>query len=161
MNKIESVKKMGNVKKLLLLTFVSLLLLSCAKDIFVPPPTSLRGFYIGRYFVINNVSGSTITREDVVHWTFTDATHICVFPSLTVRKFCDFSGSYTVESNLSLTIAQVATQICNLDDVPEDVFSIRWVRPDDAADTLYIEQFDIPNDRKKIAVLARQPDATN
>ncbi len=158
MNKIESIKKMGNIKKLMLLTFVTLLLLSCAKDIFVEPPTSLRGFYIGRYFVINNVSGSTITKDDVVHWTFTDQTHISDFPSISERVFCDFSGSYTVESNLTLTIAQISQDICTLDDVPEDVFSIRWVRPDDAADTLYLEQFDVPNDRKKIAVLARQPD---
>ena len=160
MNKIESIKKMGITKNLLLLTFVLLLLVSCAKDIYVDPPESLRGYYIGRYYVINNVSGSTITREDVVNWTFTDQTHICNFPSVSERIFCDFSGSYSVESNLTLTIAQIGTQICTIDDVPENVFSIRWERPDDAADTLYIEQFDVPNDRKKIAILARQPDIT-
>jgi len=160
MIKIESLKKMSIARKLLLLTFVSLLLLSCAKDIVVDPPTSLRGYYEGRYFVINNVSGSTITREDIINWTFTDATHICVFPSVSERIFCDFSGSYSVEANLTLSIAQIATQICNTDDVPDGVFSVQWVRPDDAADTLYLEQFDVPNDRKKIAILARQPDDT-
>ncbi len=116
----------------------------------------LRGHYIGRYFVINNVSGSTMTREDSIEWTFIDYTFHADFPSISERVFCDFSGSYNYDGNLNISIAQIATQICNIDNVPEGMFSVRWIRPEDAADTLYLTQFDIPNDRKKIAVLAKQ-----
>ncbi len=43
-----------------------------------------------------------------------------------------------------------------IDYIPEGLFAYRWVVVNDAADTLYLEQFDVVNDRKKIAILAKQ-----
>ncbi len=160
MKRIESLKKMSNAKNLLLLTFISLLLLSCAKDIYVDPPDSLRGFYIGKYYVSHGLAGSTITKSDEVEWSFTDQQQFCDFivPEGSERIFCDFSGFYTVDANLNLAKPLIATQICITDDIPEGAFSVEWIRVDDGNDTLILEQTDYGEDYKKRAVLEKQPE---
>ncbi len=162
MKKIESLKKMSKIKKLLLLSFVSLLLLSCAKDIFVDPPDSLRGFYIGKYYVSHALAGATITKSDEVEWSFTDQQHFCDFlvPDGSERVFCDFSGLYTVEASLNLGSPTIANQICIVDDTPEGIFSISWTRVEDGNDTLTIEQINYGEDYRKWAVLEKQPATT-
>lgn len=159
MKKIESLKKMGNAKKLLLLTFVLLLLLSCAKDIIVEPPDSLRGFYIGKYYVSRALSGSTKTKHDEVEWSFTDQQVFCDFivPEGSERIFCDFSGLYSVEANLNMVVLDTARQTCMIEDIPSGVFSVQWIRVEDGDDTLKIEQTNYLEDYRKWAVMVKQP----
>jgi len=160
MKMIESIKKMKITKKLLLSGFILVLLVSCAKDIIVEPPTSLRGFYIGKYYVSHALEGATITKDDEVEWTFTDQQHFCDFivAEGTERLFCDFSGSYSVEANLNITVTDTANQICMEEDIPSGVFSVQWIRVEEGNDTLIIEQTNYLEDYRKRAVLEKQPE---
>lgn len=162
MKKIESLRKMSKAQKLLLLTFVSLLLLSCAKDIIVLPPDTLRGFYIGRLFVKENYSyGGSSTEYMDVEWTFRDQSNECVTTIANGQNLniCDFIGRYELENGVlfSGTTTNIP-ETCNDNLLPSGLFSLRWINVDDGNDTLVLEQFDNSNDIHTWTKLVKQPD---
>ncbi|MCP4705750.1 MAG: hypothetical protein GY865_14215 [candidate division Zixibacteria bacterium] len=150
MKKIESLKKMSKTKKLLLLSFVSLLLLSCAKDIYVDPPNSVRGYYYGTYEIISNFSNSAEqdTRLQYVYWEFTDQRFDCEADTTRVGRqpfTCDFYGAYEVEAAIEFTqVYSKLNMVCDNDDFPFGVFNLTWGSSgsDDTPDTLKIEHAD-------------------
>jgi hypothetical protein len=110
------------------LTFTAILVIGCAKDIVVKPPTTLVGAYSGKCTVIRSYGSSNpVTLEEWIEWTFSEyrfwmkATRTDEKPQV----FCDVSGSYSVTSNITFSgVAATDVFTCNPDDYPEGSFSI-------------------------------------
>jgi len=160
MKKIESLKKMGSAKNLFVLTFISLLLLSCAPDIYVDPPNSLRGFYIGKYYLKLDVNSNQPTSKiSQIELTFTDAQIFgdFIYPDEESRIFCDFRGSYSLEGNLDMNSFEISSQKCGEGEIPFGVFGVEWNLVDEGNDTLILTQ-DIPPREIRELILEKQPD---
>lgn len=163
MKKIGSLKKLRNAKNLLLLTFISLLLLSCAPDIYVDPPNSLRGYYIGEYIIRINVDTDHPTsKRSQIELTFTDVQIFgdFIYPTEEDRIFCDFRGSYTLEGNLDMNSFEISSQKCGEDEIPFGVFSVKWSLHEDNGDSLDILTLtqSIPPNEIRELILEKQPD---
>lgn len=167
MKKIKSLKSLSATKKLILLGFVAILLISCAKDILVQPPNSLRGFYVGRFYVTKNYSSSenAITDYVNVQWTFTDYTHQCLTEVAEGQdlNLCSFRGDYTVENQLIFSgTRKAAIEVCDDEFMPDTNFSIQWIYGSEAGglDTLVLQQRDNITDTYYQGVIEKQPDNT-
>ncbi len=162
MKKIESLKKMSNKKKLILLGFVIVLLVSCAKDILVTPPDSLFGYYIGRYYVTVPYSSQLASTDYInVGWSFTTFGHICSTAVVETEELnlCSFAGEYTVADVISFTgTRKNGLEVCDDEFFPFGEFTVQWTQIDDGNDTLILQQHDIENDILYRVVMEKQPD---
>ena len=110
------------------LTIIAILVLGCAKDILVKPPTTLVGVYDGKCTVLRNYGSSNPgpTLEQWVEWTFSDyrfwmkATRTDEKPQV----FCDANGNYVLESQITLKDTVVIPTTCDRSDVPLGTFSL-------------------------------------
>lgn len=155
-------RSMKNSKRLILIGFISLLLFSCAKDIIVDPPNSLRGFYVGEYFLKAAASSQNpTTRKSAIDFTFTDVQIFgdFVYPTEEDRIFCDFRGTYSLEGQLDLNSVQVANQKCIEGEIPSGVYSVEWTLVDEGNDTLRLfQRIPPPVDEERTLILEKQPD---
>jgi hypothetical protein len=160
---LDRIKKMRNNKRIFMLTFVLFILLfSCAKDILVEPPNSLRGYYVGRFYVTTDYSSmNAITRYVNVGWTFSDFGHICstAVTDLGGLNLCSFTGDYAVENQIYFSgTRKNGLQVCDDEFFPFGYFSIQWHSQDGGRDTLMIQQRNTQDDVFEQAILERQPD---
>lgn len=132
-------------KLILLLLIVFAIMASCADDIIIPQQSPLRGAYRGLYvYIVNYNAGglSPETHSQYVDWTFTDYNFYCnVNDSINDQWLCDFSGNYSLEDVLVLTVTHIGTQTCNRDQVPSGEFQlIRYQSGENKVDSLVITQ---------------------
>lgn len=151
------------MKKVFIFAIFSLLLITCAKDIVVEPPNSLRGFYIGKYYIKLDVNTNTpTTKQSQIELTFTDAQVFgdFIYPDEESRIFCDFRGTYSLEGNLNLNTSEISSQKCIEGEIPYGVFVIKWKRNEEGNDTLTLTQ-DIPPREIRELIVEKQPDQTD
>ena len=146
--------------KIFWLMLIFTILAGCAEDIVVEPPQSLRGVYDGEYIVTRDYgsSGGGTTVSQWVEWTFSDQKFWMVATKTDQRPkvFCDMSGNYKVENNISLTDPETGGDQCDPRDVPQGIFSLRrTIGDNNAIDSLYLEQ--IEGTMKKELKLKKQP----
>jgi hypothetical protein len=150
------------MKKLLMVFAVTLFLFSCAEDIVVEPPNSLRGFYIGRYYVTQNYSSAgAITDYALVEWSFTDANHVCDVFIAEGQDFnlCNFRGAYTLEAVLDFDGTEKNdVEVCDDEFLPTDEFTVQWINVEEGNDTLIIAQLNGETDVLVRAIMEKQPD---
>jgi hypothetical protein len=151
---IEKIIKPGGmveVKRVLvaILLLIILIIISCAKDIIVKSPATLKGAYHGRYSVTYNYGSSTggSTKQQWIEWTFTDYKFYCKLDELKPYdkiNFCDFSGNYDLKSNISFTDTLVnASMQCDHEDTPFGGFSIiRKSGENGVPDSISMEQLE-------------------
>ncbi|MCP4704058.1 MAG: hypothetical protein GY865_05570, partial [candidate division Zixibacteria bacterium] len=124
--------------------------------IIVEPPSSLRGNYVGIYDLLAFGSGfAGLLGWDSVSWTFTDLSHHAEFTG-EYSRFCDYGGTYSIGKELNLTRTTILDQVCDPNEVPEGIFTYRLIVLDNAADTLYFEQTNEANNRRKSIKLVKQ-----
>lgn len=132
----------------------------CAEDIVVEPPQSLRGVYDGEYIVTRDYgsSGGGTTVSQWVVWTFSDQKFWMEATKTDQRPkvFCDMSGNYKLETNITLSDPNTGGDQCDPRDVPEGTFGLRrTIGADNQIDSLYLEQ--IEGTMKKELRLKKKP----
>ncbi len=161
---LNNMKKMRNTKRIFLPAIILFVLLfSCAKDIIVEPPNSLRGYYVGRFYVTTDYSsggpGGAITRYVNVGWTFSDFGHICSTAVTDLGgglNLCSFVGDYTAENQIFFSgTRKNGLEVCDDAFLPLGYFSVQWIM-----DTLVFQQFNTQDDIYEKAVIEKQPDIT-
>jgi len=131
---------MKKVVSLLLLAGVVLFAYGCRKDLFVEPPPSLSGDYVGIY--IYKFAGQAETSQPVT-WRFTSSGYTMRYDDSRGdgRKFCDNVGEYTYQgSSVDFTsvLDNLNQDLCSPDQNPVGRFSVD--NPDEFDDTLYLVQ---------------------
>jgi len=98
--------------------------IGCADDVFVEPPPSLIGDYVGTYsFKV----GNTPAVEQEVNWRFTTATYTMrVANTSTDTISCNCAGDYVLENNVELVqITPVLDPFtCDQGRNPQGVFGV-------------------------------------
>jgi len=120
--------------------FAIILVLGCAKDIIVPPITTLAGVYHGEYKVIRNYGGNDQTHdEEWIEWHFTDQTFSMTAERLTERPkvFCDWFGFFELKSNIIFSKAYGGADQCDPNDRPDTTFTFRRISTE-GRDSIYM-----------------------
>jgi hypothetical protein len=125
------------------LFILAVIIAACADDIVVPPQSELRGFYTGKFIIVENYGSGTgaITTEQFVNWTFTDQRFFLEVDTVLTDeiKVCDHSGYYTLANKMEFSQVILEPGTCNQDYVMEGEFSFIARRHDDAPDSLFFE----------------------
>jgi hypothetical protein len=141
---LESFEGVINMKRIVWLLLIGFLVVSCAEDIIVKPPSELRGNYKGSYWIETNVgsSGGSKTRWQWIDWTFTDIKFFCEATDTTLRDriTCDFDGFYTVENVMIFSDTTVKPGTCDHDDIPVGEFDYITKSGEGNPDTLIFTQ---------------------
>ena len=117
---------MKKVVSLLLLVGVIAFAYGCRKDLFVSPPESLSGDYVGTY--IYKFEGQAETNQPVT-WRFTSTGYDMRYDEDrgSGREFCDNVGEYEYEGsavNLTVIVENLNQDLCSPDQNPEGRFSV-------------------------------------
>ncbi len=105
------------------------LIIGCAKDIIVKPPSTLVGNYHGKTTVLKNYGSSNPgpKREQWIQWTFSDYKFWMKAEKtdLLIQVFCDVSGSYTTTDKINLeNVVRGDIFICDSTDYPRGTFTL-------------------------------------
>lgn len=111
------------------LTAILILVMGCAKDIIVKPPSSLAGLYNGEITITKNANTSNPgpVNKEWIEWTFSDQKFWmkAIRTDERPQVFCDVFGNYTVTDKI--TTSQVSSSdpfTCELNDYPIGTFSL-------------------------------------
>lgn len=148
-----------------LLIVVVVLIVACADDIVVPPQSEIRGFYTGKFVIVEDCGSANPTTYDdqYINWTFSDQRFWLELDTIKTppgdRKICDFSGFYKLESNINFNEVLLAGgQQCNQDYVADGEWSFINLRHDDAPDTIRMEPILIINNLCMELILVKEED---
>jgi len=119
--------------------FAIVLVLGCAKDIIVPPATTLAGVYHGEYVVYPDLEGNAAKIPEWIEWHFTDQTFSMTAERLTERPkvFCDWWGFFELKSNIIFSKADGRGDQCVHDYAPDTTFIFRRISAE-GRDSLYM-----------------------
>ena len=133
---------------------VLILVLGCAKDIIVEPPTSFAGLYHGEYIFVDSPERGGHTDSQWIKWTFTDYTYIMDTFRLDLRdRFtCDkYYGTYRTENKVIFDTSSVSVGQCDTIYAIRGAFTLdRRESNDPKRDTLIFTQWGPGNIYKKI-----------
>ncbi len=98
----------------------------CAGDVFVEPPPSLSGTYIGTYSYQQGEQSPVV--QEVV-WVFTTDRYFMELPETDpapTREFCDVVGTYSLSANVDMELinGNLNQDICDESKDPEGTFSL-------------------------------------
>ena len=136
------------MKKALLGALIGLVvIINCAKDIYVPPASPIAGYYKGEYKVVRQTETGTLTkRVRVYNWKFTDQIYdMDTLTSITGEYICSSYGDYSIESSINFDSTKVENATCNPADVPLGEFAFQRITTTEGKDSLYLLQI-VPGD---------------
>ncbi|MDD3732489.1 MAG: hypothetical protein PHU88_08965 [candidate division Zixibacteria bacterium] len=110
----------------------------CADDVFVEPPPTLTGNYVGTYTL---KEGTQVPIEEPITWRFSQNSYSKRLDTTRIDSnvFCDFDGTYELENgvNLNQTNGNPTRATCTVEQNPTGFFQL-----DQSTDTLKMTQYD-------------------
>lgn len=129
---------MRKIASLLLVLGVLAFFIGCADDVFVEPPPTLTGDYVGTYTI---KEGTQVPMEEPITWRFSQNSYSKRLDStrLDSNIFCDFDGTYELENGVTLnqTNGRATVVTCDEDQNPTGFFQL-----DRSTDTVKMTQYD-------------------
>ncbi len=124
---------MRKIASLLLVLGVLAFFIGCADDVFVEPPPTLTGNYVGTYTL---KIGTQIPMEEEITWRFSQNSYS---KRSDYKVFCDFDGTYELKNGVILnqTNGRPTVKECNEDYNPTGFFQL-----DQSTDTVKMTQYD-------------------
>lgn len=142
---------MKKIASLILLFGVLAVFIGCAEDVYVEPPPSLTGDYVGVYII---KEGSQVEQSGDITWRFSQNGYQMRYQDIPTDTIsCECDGQYELENGVTLIeISSNPTQIrCDDSRNPTGFFQL-----DQSTDTVKMTQYDSETEVLKTLKLLKE-----